>query len=94
MGPPQAWRMAREPGVELLIAVVVSATITSAPRAASIAICDTSAKWRGRRGHMQSTASPPFSLIAAIMHCQITGSIASSVITSSLSPGCTERTGI
>src|ERR1051325_92259 len=51
MGPPHAWRMAREPGVELLIAVVVSATITSAPHAASIAICGTSAKWRGNRGH-------------------------------------------
>src|SRR5499425_453469 len=39
MGPPQACRMARDPGVELLIAVVVRATITSAPRAASTAIC-------------------------------------------------------
>jgi hypothetical protein len=86
--------MARDPGVELLIAVVVSATITSAPRAASIAICGTSAKCRGNLGHMHSIASPPFSLIAAIMHCQMRGSIASSVMTSSLSPGCTDRTGI
>ena len=94
IGPPQACRIARDPGVELLIAVVVSATMTSAPRAASIAICGTSAKWRDSLGHMQRTASPPFSLIAAIIACQISGSMASSVITSSLSPGCTERTGI
>jgi hypothetical protein len=44
MGPLAALRIARDPAEASLSAVVVSAKIASAPRAASIAICGGSAK--------------------------------------------------